>query len=338
MAKIAVASTLLCTALGNASDPDWPQFKQFMSDYSKDYSTRLEQKQRFAIFKDNLKLIDQRNAKGTTMKHDVTKFADMTPAEFQGKLLGRTDGYWSAMTKKPKFTQTWEDVRGATESINWCDLGHCTPVKDQGHCGSCWAFDGTEMMESDFSIRFGELYTLSTQEATSCDPYDGGCQGGNSVNEWAWVNSVGGLAEASVYPYESGETECSGKCDTSLEASKYFKVNVEASYWFSQSAADEGNMLLDIALTPISVAVDASTWSSYTGGIVTAADCGSTSLNHNVQVVGYNADGNYWIVRNSWSSAWGNDGFINLAAGNNTCGIAMEASAVVTSKPASSVV
>lgn len=242
------------------------------------------------------------------------------------------------MTKKPKFTRTWEDVRGETESINWCDLGHCTPVKDQGHCGSCWAFDGTEMMESDFSIRFGELYTLSTQEATSCDPYDGGCQGGNSVNEWAWVNSVGGLAEASVYPYESGETECSGKCDTSLEASKYFKVNVDASYWFSQSAADEGNMLLDIALTPISVAVDASTWSSYTGGIVTAADCGSTSLNHNVQVVGYNADGNYWIVRNSWSSAWGNDGFINLAAGNNTCGIAMEASAVVTSKPASSVV
>merc|ERR1711988_1524775 len=92
------------------------------------------------------------------------------------------------------------------ESVNWCEQGHCTPVKDQGRCGSCWAFDGVEMLESDYSIRFGELYDLSTQQVTSCDPYDGGCAGGNAVNAWAYANSTGGVEPASFYAYTSGTT------------------------------------------------------------------------------------------------------------------------------------
>merc|ERR1711862_276698 len=105
------------------------------------------------------------------------------------------------------------------------------------------------------------------------------------------------------------------------------KVGENGSFWFSLSAEDEGNMLVDIALTPISVAVDANTWSSYTGGVVTAADCG-TDLDHNVQLTGYNAEGNYWIVRNSWGETWGENGFVWVEYGANVCGITSQATIV----------
>lgn len=332
MAKFALLS-MVSPALCLVDDPHWPSFEKFMKDFDRSYSSVGELEGRFAIFKENLKLIDERNAKGTTMKHGITMHADLTPEQFRAQRLGRTEaGSWSAMGRKPAFDLSWETVRASTDSVDWCAQGACTPIKDQGRCGSCWAFGGTEMLESDYYIRFGTLYELSTQEPTSCDFYDGGCAGGNAVNEWAWVNSIGGIASADVYPYDSGVTQCSGVCETALEASEYMKVGVNGSFWFSLSAEDEGNMLLDIPLTPISVAVDANSWSSYTGGIVTPDDCG-TDLDHNVQVTGYNAEGNYWIVRNSWGTAWGNDGFIYVAAGNNTCGIALEAAGVVTSAP-----
>lgn len=92
-------------------------------------------------------------------------------------------------------------------------------------------------------------------------------------------------------------------------------------------------MLIDIEMTPMSVAVAADLWQTYTGGVITASSGCGTALDHNVQVVGYNSEGNYWIVRNSWSAAWGENGFINVEAGANVCGIALEAAAVVTQSP-----
>merc|ERR1712032_781124 len=103
-----------------------------------------------------------------------------------------------------------------SDSVDWCAAGHCTPVKDQGQCGSCWAFGGVEMLESDFSIRFGTLYDLSTQQATSCSTFDYGCAGGNAVNAWAYANNTGGIEEAKYYPYTSGTTQQTGTCNQSI--------------------------------------------------------------------------------------------------------------------------
>lgn len=198
-----------------------------MQDFNRNYDSVGEMEGRFAIFKQNLKLIDERNAKGTTMKHGINLHSDLTPEQFRSQRLGRTQpGNWSTMGRKPAFKQSWDEVRASTDSVDWCAVGACTPVKDQGHCGSCWAFGGTEMLESDYFLRFGTLYELSTQEPTSCDFYDGGCGGGNAVNEWAWVNSVGGITTADVYPYDSGTTQCSGICESALEDPQYMKVGL----------------------------------------------------------------------------------------------------------------
>merc|ERR1712183_594047 len=175
---------------------------------------------------------------------------------------------------------------------------------DQGQCGSCWAFGGTESMESDFFIRFGTLYDLSTQQITSCDTLCAGCGGGNAVAAWQYVSTLGGQVLASEYPYTSGTTQQSGTCQSSKVQAADFKVGVENAYWFSTNATAEGNMLIDIELTPISVAVEADIWQTYTSGVITTSSGCGTALDHNVQVVGYNEPGNYWIVRNSWGTGW----------------------------------
>lgn len=316
-----------------SQDPHWPAFEDFIKQHNRQYSSAFEVAGKFEIFKDNLQRIEERNARGQET-HGVNQFADMTPEEFKSAFLGRVAGNWTAMTVKYPTPHDFTAVRATADSINWCDQGACTAVKDQGQCGSCWAFGGTEMVESDYFIRFGTLYDLSTQQPTSCDTLCGGCAGGNAVAVWQYINETGGQDSASAYPYTSGTTQQTGTCQSAEVVPANFKVGVAEAFWLSLSAADEGNMLIDIELTPMSVAVEADVWQFYTGGVITSSSGCGTALDHNVQVVGYNSDGNYWIVRNSWSAAWGESGFVYVEAGANVCGIAMEASAVVTQAPA----
>jgi len=311
-----------------ASDPQWGQFQQFIEQFGRTYASDSEVTGRFEIFKDNLKLIKQRNTQGTA-KHGVNRFTDLSHEEFAARYLRRQQTTLN-LTKR----EIPSSKRRATESVDWCAKGHCTPVKDQGQCGSCWAFGGVEMLESDYSIRFGTLLELSTQEVTSCDTNDGGCAGGNAVNAWAFANSTGGIVAASVYPYTSGTTRQTGTCQQSVVQKEPHLVAACESFWLSLGASDEGNMLDDIPLTPMSVAVAADYWQTYESGVITASDgCGPSAqypIDHNVQVTGYNAAENYYIVRNSWGTGWGQAGFIYIEAGANVCGIAEEAAAVVT--------
>lgn len=326
---VAVVAPVACDP---SQDPHWPAFEDFIKHHNRQYSSAFEVAGKFEIFKDNLQRIELRNARGQET-HGVNRFADMTPEEFRSAFLGRAPGNWTAMTRKYPTSRDFTAVRATTDSINWCDQGACTAVKDQGQCGSCWAFGGTESVESDYFIRFGTLYDLSTQQPTSCDTSCGGCNGGNAVSMWQYINETGGQDSASAYPYTSGTTQQSGTCKSDVVVSSNFQAGVEQAFWLSLGAEDEGNMLIDISQTPMSVAVAADLWQTYTGGVITASDGCGTALDHNVQVVGYNSEGNYWIVRNSWSAEWGENGFINVEAGANVCGIALEAAAVVTQAP-----
>ena len=187
-----------------------------------------------------------------------------------------------------------------------------TPVKDQGSCGSCWAFSAVETLESVARLEGGELLDLSEQELVDCSGYtgNGGCAGGWMYWAYDYVMDHDGLALEEEYPYHAKDEACSASAATddwghNDKVSTYYKV--EAT---SDSLQGELNK------HPVAVALDAGTWSFYQGGVL--SECGSMPT-HAVVAVGFEAD-NTWIVRNSWGQRWGESGYIRLAEGN-TCNI-----------------
>jgi cathepsin L len=198
-----------------------------------------------------------------------------------------------------------------------------TPVKDQGQCGSCWAFAAIGVIEAGIKMKNGTVCDFSEQEIVDCCSstlsknvcsVGSGCNGGNSEQALTYV-SKSGIAPEIVYPY----TAVTGKtCKNTTNTTLRHKV-VNASYPVTYVTAGSA-IALQTALNtrPIAIYVDATYWSPYVSGIFTG--CSShISLNHAVVAVGYDAVGN-WKVRNSWSATWGEAGYIRLAAGNS-CGI-----------------
>jgi len=337
LAFVALATTLASPIRDNSNvydiseHPDWSQFQTFVETHHRRYSNQAEVAGRFQIFQQNLKLIEQRNKKGTE-NHGINKYADIHVREFNRQ----TKGY------KPRRRSTQEIAKrsiyldfghinntlATTKAIDWRSKGAVSAVKNQGQCGSCWAFSATEQIESDHFLQTGTLPILAPQQIVSCDTTDSGCDGGNPSTAYEYVEStVGGLEPSKDYPYTSGTTETNGVC-----ASKAKDETIDITSWsiVSQTAKGESNMLKQIEKSPISICVDATIWQTYVSGIITSkSDCG-IALDHCVQAVGYNSKKKYWIVRNSWGTDWGNDGYIYVQAGKNNCGIALEAT--VTSK------
>merc|ERR1712060_200126 len=206
------------------------------------------------------------------------------------------------------------------------------PIKNQGQCGSCWAFSATEQLESAYFLQYGQLKELSPQQVTSCTTSCLGCNGGNPIEAWGYVSGFGGQVPNADYPYTSGVTEQTGSCKA--KASEVVE-DVGSSYsLIASTPAQEPNMLKQIQSSPMSVCVDATLWQTYTGGVITAQSGCGTSIDHAVQATGYNAAGNYWIVRNSWGESWGEDGFVYVEYGSNVCGITDQAT-IVSVQPTS---
>jgi len=298
----------------------WNSFK---ADFNKNYAAG-EESARFAIFLENLKLIDERNEAearaGGTAVHGINKFADMSAEEFK-------KGY---LNYRPRETNRTEDntieplPEGVNVLVDWTGV-YTTPVKNQGYCGSCWAFSATEQIESDYWRVHGKEYILSPQQVTSCTPAPSeGCNGGYTEDAFDYANA--GLEQDSDYPYTSGSFGVTGSCKTS---SSLFVVKTTSYTTVSTSASGESKMASYVSSTgPLSVCVDASSWSSYTSGIMSV--CGKM-VDHCVQAVGINTASAYWKVRNSWGVTWGEQGFIQLSYGANTCNIASDANYASTS-------
>jgi C1A family cysteine protease len=202
-----------------------------------------------------------------------------------------------------------------------CLLGkYTTPVKNQGSCGSCWAFSATEQIESDAMRKLGVSYVLSPQQITSCDTTSQGCNGGWTEHAFNYVKRAGGIERESAYPY----TGTTGTCKAS---SSQFVIAVSG---YSTVSGESNMASYTQSNGPLSVCVDASTWNTYRGGIMSS--CGK-SVNHCVQAVGVDArSGGYWKVRNSWGVSWGESGHIRLAYGANTCAITNDPTYVSVSK------
>lgn len=281
----------------------WAQFKyEFNRSYTAD-----EEQTRFGIFIDNLKVIDERNQEDEDAVHGVTQFSDMTQGEFKfTMLMARPNDNKNVVI---------DDVAPLPEGVHalkdWTGK-YTTPIKDQGRCGSCWAFSAVEQIESDAMRTLGKSYELSTQQVISCDRYDGGCNGGNTETAYRYLESAGSVL-ASAYPDTSHVAGSTGTCSSSKASRPVISVKGYSTI------RGESSMASYVSSTgPLSICVDAERWSSYKSGILSI--CGK-SIDHCVQAVGIDSANGYWKVRNSWATSWGEKGFIRLKYGANTCGL-----------------
>jgi len=315
------AALFLCCVLAAVAqlsgdlDTDLATFADYKQTYNRQYSPAEEPK-RFNCFRQNLRIIDQLNAKGGAM-HGLNAFTDLCADEFK---IMHSLVYPVNKTRNPVKIP----VNGtAPTSIDWRTKGAVTHVKNQGMCGSCWSFSATGNMEGQYFRKSGKLVALSEEELVQCSGSAGnqGCQGGLMDQAFDWVTQNGGIDAETGYPYTSGGGN-TGKCKKLLLR----KFAATGFTGHQDIANDEGSMAAWVGQNgPLSIAVDASSgWQSYSSGIM--SDCTGTQLDHGVLIVGYAPD--YWIVKNSWGPSWGENGYIRLARGSNQCGLNQDPSTV----------
>jgi C1A family cysteine protease len=316
---VAMLATSAVADLSTASPASHKMmFESFKAQHTRSYKTQDEENTRFKTFVSNLAVIDARNhaerKAGGSAQHAVTKFSDISEEDFLKRLN------YVKSNETAKFVAVAPHV-GASTSVDWTGV-YTTPVKNQGYCGSCWAFAASEQMESDSMRTLGTNFILGPEQMVECDRSSAGCDGGLQERAYSYVERAGGMQEESTYPYTSGVDGSTSAC--SSDKSKF--VLTVTDYANIDGETDMSNYVL--ATGPVSVALDASTWSSYTGGIMSVCP---TQINHAVQAVGVDtSSGGYWKVRNSWGPDWGESGFIRLSYGSNTCGITSDVSYTTT--------
>jgi cathepsin F len=295
------------------------RWQQFKLDYGKTYDSVGETK-RFNIFQQNLLRVANMNVEhGEPYPFGTTQFMDLTPAEFKSKYLMKNlpqERPAASMAQVPLV-----EPNDLPASWDWSlnKSGIITPVKNQGQCGSCWAFSATEEIESCWALKHGEV-VLAPQQIVDCDKVDSGCNGGWPYRAYAYVMNAGGMDPSSDYPYTGSDGSCKFKvADVSAKVLNW-------SYVISNPSQEDTTLLNFIATTaPASVCVYAEPWQYYNGGILkTGCSSKVSMIDHCVQLTGYSTISGtpVWRVRNSWGTSWGESGYITLLRGSNLCSIA----------------
>jgi hypothetical protein len=269
-------------------------FTSWKGQHGKEYHNENEAIYRYSVWKHNLAQIIEHNSKNLGWTMGINQFTDLTAQEF-------ADQYLSGFHVDEIFGN-YTTTSVTASDVDWFAKGKVSPVKDQKTCGSCWAFSAVGALESMNLIKGNSLTTYSEQELVDCDPADHGCQGGLPHHAFEYVDK-NGLSGDGDYPYKGVKESCS--------ASKYTpKINPTA---FEMCSGNEGTLSKCLANGPVSVGVDASYWQHYHSGVLDACIC--IRPNHAVLAVAQ-TDG-VWTIKNSWSTGWGEKGFIRLPAGKS---------------------
>jgi cathepsin L len=305
-------------------------FDSFTLRYNKTYTTDAERQKRFAIFVSNVAYINSFNAAGNaTYSLGINQFADLTNAEFRAMMNG-----YRANPNAIRNEIKAQDIprrevtcpsNGAMYTCDWRQAGVVTPIKNQGQCGSCWAFSAVASSEGAHALNTGKLVSLSEQNLVDCSKAEGnqGCNGGLMDQAFQYIIKNDGIDTEASYPYKGVDGACKYKAADSGATLTSFK-NLPRGNEATLAQACE-------SVGPISVAIDAShnSFQFYTSGVYYEPGCSTTQLDHGVTVVGYGVDQgkDFWLVKNSWGTSWGMQGYILMSRNrDNNCGIATQPS------------
>jgi len=322
-----ICIALLC--LVAADNLDWETYK---STFDKTYPDVAAEARALECYRQNLKEIDILQSQNSMAEFGENLYTDQCWEDFKReRTMGPVPDGTCYKSPPPPPYQGPVDKKKATD---WRTKGYVNAVKDQGQCGSCWAFSAVANMEAAWFRKTGDLLQLSEQQLVSCDTggKDSGCNGGGPDTAFQWAIKYGGMASEAGYPYTARDDSCN-----SAAAKKQVAHFSKFDFLDTQQGKNETVLLAALQNEqPISIYV-ASTkaWHNYKGGIVTQSSCGSKGhVNHCVAIVGYGIDGGtaYWIVRNSWAERWGESGYIRLAFGQNTCEMAKCLAEYITAK------
>jgi len=314
-------------ALSQAA-PQLSTWELFKAVHEKVYESKAEDSLRQKIFNENVARIEEHNKKYETGKVNfdlaVNRFTDMLQSEV-GALM---KGLPPSDNAPSKSVFVADKVAVLPDTVDWRDKGIVTAVKDQGNCGSCWSFSTTGTLEGQHALSTGNLVSLSEQQLVECDDFiNSGCNGGWPYLALTYIKNNGGIESEEDYPYLSTDMiPIVRTC--SFDSSK---VAATATGYVNVASGDEDALKEAVAsIGPISVLIDANhfTFMNYNSGIYSNPRCSTTELDHAVLAVGYGTDNgeDYWLVKNSWNTSWGEEGYIKMARNqNNMCGIATKA-------------
>lgn len=351
--KILLLSILICYVFSDVPEEVkekviFNHFQNFLKAYNITYSSNDELQARLEIFKDNyLRLENKLKTKKQGHLSGITRFFDHTDQEFQRNHLSLNVPIQDVI-KSQKFKGSFMEKRSedpdvnfrslntsniATEnnnqtrylqtstipaSFDWRKYGVVSFVKNQGTCGCCWSFSTICVAEARYAMKYGVLPNLSEQQLVNCYTYNNGCNGCNAGSAFYYLQYFSaGLVKETDIPYTGVPATCNTNNKTPV-------VKI-ASYMTAGTKDEEYIKQMLYTYGPLSAAMNAKYLQYYKGGIITATatECNPNTLNHAVNLVGWGTENgvNYWIVRNTWSSSWGESGYFRIQRGAGTCGI-----------------
>jgi C1A family cysteine protease len=329
--KIFLTFFLVQSTLTTSSIVNNTKFNNWLENFKIKINDKLHLLHVFENWSENEKFIEEHNFKNLSFVLSHNRYSGFNSKEFSQfmgfennkKYLRQTDNFF------------YNNSQSLPTSVDWREKGMVTPAKDQGQCGSCWSFSTTGALEGIYAINY-DLVSFSEQQLVDCDNRknggkDMGCNGGLMDNAFEWITKNNGLCSENDYPYISGTTKTEQTCQKTCTNIK--NSNIQSYY---DVPVSDNDMMAALAKQPVSIAIEADqkAFQLYSSGIFTGT-CG-TNLDHGVLLVGYNTD--YYILKNSWGSSWGENGFMKIGKGNDPstnklynngngqCGLLMSAS------------
>jgi len=322
-------------------------FNHFKEKYNKAYA---DEDQRFENFKESIAAATELNNKegvkctwsrsknallsssGESCAYGITPFSDMHKAEFRSSMLGYTPSNKTSLEinimDPSEYTDGW-----AVSKKDWRSEGKVSPMKDQNPCGVCWAFSAVSTVESAYAIKYGgSPPVLSPEQVVECDGThhcNDRTSGGNYEQAWNYLKTHGGITTEAAYP----TTCCNEARHPEIGTCKKKRATVKVT-GDKRGPQNEAALAAAVASQgPFSIAVAAEAWQHWTGGSKIMTNCGG-SVDHAVSIVGFDKTGStpYWIVRNQWGKRWGDQGYIKLAMGHNTCKLLTEPAIATVAK------